>query len=304
LAALPKDYGQTAPPKLGPPLPGDLGRAIVHRQGAVETTQADAQAAAAERERLAAQARQAREAGVMVRMGKGDAASQTAMELSNLPIGAPPLAQALSPAFLDRPPSPTANGHVLTEPASPFQVMAGDTIAATLLTGLDSGLPGFVTAQVSQNVYDTVSGRFLLIPQGARLIGEYDSTVAFGQSRILLAWRRLILPDGSSIELDNLPATDSAGYAGLKDTVDFHGPALAKAAALSTLLGVGSQLAMEGEDATIRTLRRSAQQSASTVGEQIVGKQLSVRPTLKIRPGFPLRVIVHKDLTLRPWRAS
>ncbi len=114
------------------------------------------------------------------------------------------------------------NPHVLQTPISPYQVMAGSMIAASLITGINSDLPGLVAAQVTENVYDTVSGRTLLIPQGARLIGTYDSVIAFGQSRALLVWQRIILPDGSSIEIDNLPATDTAGYAGLEDGVDYH----------------------------------------------------------------------------------
>src|SRR3546814_1463150 len=115
--------------------------------------------------------------------------------------------------------------------------MAGSVIAASLITGINSDLPGLVTAQVTENVYDTVTGSALLIPQGARLIGAYDSVVAFGQSRALLVWQRIVMPDGSSIQIDNLPATDAAGYAGLGDEVDFHTWRLIKGVVLSTLLG-------------------------------------------------------------------
>ena len=185
-----------------------------------------------------------------------------------------------------------------------YQLMAGGVIAASLITGLNSDLPGLVIAQVTENVFDSATGRFLLIPQGARLIGSYDSVVAFGQRRALLVWQRIILPDGASIQLDNLPATDAAGYAGLADQVDFHTWQLLKGVALSTLLGVGTELNLgDGESDLVRAIRQSTQQSASQAGQQIVGKQLDVQPTLRIRPGWPLRVIVHKDLILRPWRA-
>ncbi len=179
--------------------------------------------------------------------------------------------------------------------------MAGSVIAASLMTGLRSDLPGFVTAQVSENVYDSATGRILLIPQGARLVGSYDSVVAFGQSRALLVWQRIILPDGASIQLDNLPATDAAGYAGLADKVDFHTWRLLKGVALSTLLGVGTELTVDGESDLVRAVRESTQQSSSQAGQQIVTRNLDVQPTITIRPGFPLRVIVHKDLVLRPW---
>ncbi|MEJ1968433.1 MAG: TrbI/VirB10 family protein [Rhizomicrobium sp.] len=108
------------------------------------------------------------------------------------------------------------------DPVSPYQVMAGTLISASLITGLDSDLPGLVVAQVTQNIYDTVTGQTLLIPQGSRLIGTYDSVVAFGQSRALVVWQRIIMPDGSSIQIDNLPATDAQGYSGLSDDVDYH----------------------------------------------------------------------------------
>ena len=114
------------------------------------------------------------------------------------------------------------NRHALQKPASPYQLMAGTIIAASLVSGLNSDLPGFVIAQVTEHVYDSVSGRHLLIPQGARLLGKYDNVVAFGQERALVVWQRIILPDGSSVVIDNLPATDTGGYAGLADQVDLH----------------------------------------------------------------------------------
>src|SRR3546814_11674231 len=92
-----------------------------------------------------------------------------------------------------------------------FRSQAGSVIAASLITGLNSDLPGLVTAQVTENVYDSVTGRTLLLPQGSRLIGSYDSVVAFGQSRALVVWQRIILPDGSSIRIDNVPATEPQG---------------------------------------------------------------------------------------------
>jgi type IV secretory pathway VirB10-like protein len=105
------------------------------------------------------------------------------------------------------------NPHVLQTPASPYQLMAGTVIAASLVTGLNSDLPGFVIAQVTENIFDSVSGRFLLLPQGSRLIGKYDNVVAFGQERALVIWQRIIMPDGSSVVIDSLPATDTGGYA-------------------------------------------------------------------------------------------
>jgi type IV secretion system protein TrbI len=162
-----------------------------------------------------------------------------------------------------------------------------------------------VTAQLTENVYDSPSGRSLLLPQGSRLIGSYDSVVAFGQSRALLVWQRIILPDGSSIRIDNAPATDASGYAGLSDKVDLHTWRLIKGVALSTLLGVGTELTFGGSESDlVRALRESTQQNASQAGQQLVTKNLAIQPTIKVRPGWPLRIIVHKDLVLRRWPGS
>ena len=180
----------------------------------------------------------------------------------------------------------------------------GSVIAASLITGLNSDLPGLVTAQVTENVRDSVTGRTVLIPQGSRLIGRYDSVVAFGQSRALLVWQRIILPDGGSIRIDNVPATDTAGHAGLADRVDRHTWQLLKGVALSTLLGVGTELSFTGESDLVEAIRESAQRSGARAGDQLVGRNLDIQPTIRVRPGWPLRVVVHKDIVLRPWRMT
>jgi type IV secretion system protein VirB10 len=197
------------------------------------------------------------------------------------------------------------NPHALQTPASPYQLMAGTVIAASLITGLNSDLPGFVIAQVTENVFDTVSGRHLLIPQGSRLIGRYDNIVAFGQERALVVWQRIILPDGSSIVIDNLPATDTGGYAGLADQVDFHTWKLLKGVALATVLGVGSELAFGSSDSDlVKALQQSTQSTTNRAGQRLIERQLNVQPTITVRPGWPLRVVVHKDLVLRPYRGT
>jgi type IV secretion system protein VirB10 len=178
--------------------------------------------------------------------------------------------------------------------------MAGTVIAASLITGLNSDLPGFVIAQVTENVFDTVSGRHLLIPQGSRLIGKYDNIVAFGQERALVVWQRIILPDGSSIVIDNLPATDTGGYAGLADQVDLHTWKLLKGVALATVLGVGSELTFGSSDSDlIRALQQSTQATTNRAGQRVIERQLNVQPTITVRPGWPLRVIAHKDILFR-----
>lgn len=150
---------------------------------------------------------------------------------------------------------------------------------------------------------NALSGQSYSGPSGSRLIGSYDHVVAFGQSRALVVWRRIIMPDGSSIEIDNLPATDAAGYAGLEDEVDFHTWRLIKGIALATVLGVGTELTFgASENDLVRALRQSTQQSTNQAGQRLVEKNLDVQPTITVRPGWPLRVIVEKDLVLLPYR--
>jgi type IV secretion system protein VirB10 len=197
------------------------------------------------------------------------------------------------------------NPHSLQSPASPHQVMAGSVIAASLITGINSDLPGLVVAQITENIYDSVKGQTLLIPQGSRLIGSYDSVIAFGQSRALLVWQRIIMPDGTSIQIDNLPATDTQGYAGLEDEVDYHTWTLLKGVALSTLLGVGTELSFgSNESDLMQAIRESTQQNVAQAGQRLTEKNLNIQPTITIRPGWPVRIIVHKDLVLKPYKGT
>jgi len=178
-------------------------------------------------------------------------------------------------------------------------------IAAALITGIRSDLPGQITAQVTENIYDSPTGKILLIPQGTRVVGQYDNGVGFGQKRILLVWNRLVFPNGRSIVLERQPGADAEGYAGLQDGVDYHWGELFKAAALSTLLSIGSQMGSSGDESEIaRALRQGASDSVSQVGRQVVGRQLDIAPTLTIRPGFPVRVIVTRDLVLEPYGSA
>jgi len=332
LAGLPKDYSQIPKPRtqLGPPLPGDLGPPIVEREKELGVNptgpNAEDEAARAERLRLAQQAQQAREGGVFFQLTQQHGTGLTPVSATAGVSATPATAQPVEPSsgsphlnldlerdqndqqrkndFLNQVEAQSIyNGHALQTPASPYEVMAGTVISASLLTGLDSDLPGLVTAQVTEAVRDSISGQTLLIPQGSKLIGSYDSVVAFGQSRALVAWQRIVMPDGSSIQIDNLPATDAAGYAGLEDEVDYHTWTLLKGIAMSTLLGVGTQVTFgSGQSNLVQAIQQSTQQSANQAGQRIVEKDLDIQPTLKIRPGWPLRVIVHKDLILRPYR--
>lgn len=151
---------------------------------------------------------------------------------------------------------------------------------------------------MTEPVYDSVTGRILLIPQGSRLIGDYNADVSFGQRRVQLAWNRLILSDGRSIVLERQPGGDPSGFAGLQDGVDFHWGGVLRAALVSTLLGVGGELGAGNDDNLTRALRRGSQDSIGRAGEQVVSRELDVRPTLTIRPGFPVRVLVTRDLIL------
>lgn len=211
--------------------------------------------------------------------------------------------QARMQAFLDAAPSADVyNPHLLEEPLSPWQVMAGSVLRAALITGLNSDLPGFVVAQLTEDVFDSVTGTVLLLPRGTRLLGRYDSQVAFGQERALVVWHRLILPDGASVVVENLPATDEAGQAGISDTVDMHGWRLARGILLSSLLGVGTELAWANEGDVTRAFRESVQDGTDKAAGALVKRELDVQPTLRVRPGWPLAVLVHRDLLLRPWR--
>ena len=322
LAALPSSYDQIKPPKLGSPLPGDLGPSVTHAERDLGLNPTDTSlrpnpeddAARAERIRLAQQARQADESGVFFQVNNNPiAALQNAVTPATEPTPTPANASlTLDPAkdpndqgrkldFLShKGDDAVINPHALLKPVSPYEVMAGTIISASLISGLNSDLPGLVIAQVTANVPD-LSGRFVLIPQGARLLGTYDSVVAFGQSRALVVWQRIIMPDGSSIQIDNVPATDTSGYAGLADEVDYHTWALLKGVALSTLLGISTQLTLSGQSDLVTAIRQSTQDSVNQAGQQITEKSLGIQPTITVRPGWPLRVIVHKDLVLQPY---
>src|SRR5690606_14483713 len=197
------------------------------------------------------------------------------------PQPATPSAQDRQLAFLNQAPDKrTVSTDRVAAPASANILQAGAVISAALITGIRSDLPGQITAQVTENIYDSPTGRILLIPQGTRVIGQYDNGVGFGQRRILLVWNRLIFPNGRSIVLERQPGADTQGYAGLEDGVDYHWGELFKAAALSTLLGVGAELATDDNDRLIRAIRDGAQDTVNQAGQQIVQRQLQVAPTL------------------------
>jgi type IV secretion system protein TrbI len=215
-----------------------------------------------------------------------------------------PSSQAHKLAFVNsKAEKATANAHDLALAPSPYTIMAGSLLAASLVTGLNSDLPGTAIAQITESVFDTATGEHLLIPQGSRLIGKYDSVVAFGQKRALVVWSRIILPNGDSVTIDNLPAADTAGYAGLEDNVDPHSWQILKGIGLATVFGISSELTLGNSgDTVVQALRQSIQTNTNQAGQRMVERELDVQPTITVRPGWPLRVIVTKDLILKPYR--
>jgi type IV secretion system protein VirB10 len=320
LTGLPRDYAgipRQVPP-LGPALPGDLGRPMMSAQNAPSATLPGADP---EQQRLGQEIEAARLSRLFASTNIREIALPVAQsapidtpQTNSNQVAEPKADEAFTQngqdrklAFLnasvDR---RTTSPDRIAAPASSYVVQAGNVIPASLLTGIRSDLPGQITAQVTENVYDSPTGRFLLVPQGTRLIGNYDSQIAFGQSRVLLIWTRLIMPNGRSIVLERQPGADTAGYAGLEDGVDNHWGALFKAALLSTLLGVGSELGSGSDSGNngdiIQALRRGSSESANQTGQKIVQRNLNIQPTLTIRPGFPVRVIVNRDLVLEPYK--
>ncbi|WP_029013313.1 TrbI/VirB10 family protein [Niveispirillum irakense] len=319
LAGLPTDYSQVKPdtPLLGPPLPGDLGRPILehqrHRGAGTEWPPMEPTHQPTPEQ---VQASQARQSGLFFRTEPKSAprapaslnpiSPSRALAAIDPTSTAEPDAQQRKLDFLaHRDTHSVYNPYAEQRPASPNQIMAGSIIAAALVTGLNSDLPGSVVAQVTENVHDSVTGQILLIPQGSRLIGTYDSRVSFGQERALLVWQRLIRPDGSSLQLDNLPASDTEGRSGLSDDVDSHTGRLLKGIAMATLLGVSTELTFgQQESELVRAVRESVQQNVDRASQRLVERNLDIQPTLTVRPGWPLRVIVRRDATLSPYRGG
>lgn len=316
LSRLPRDYG--AIPQLGPPLPGELGRPVLsaQRRGEPVPVVPAAGPAVDPEEQLRLQEAEAARLATLFADARTGGAGASQQLIASVASPTPGL-QGLFPAtpgrtrqpdaterqeaFLDREVDRrTTAADRLQSPPSPYVLQAGSVIEAALLTGLRSDLPGQITAQVTANVYDSPTGQFLLIPQGSRLIGEYDSRVETGQRRLLLAWTRLILPDGRSIVLERQPGADQAGFAGLEDGVDNHWDRLFLAAGLATILNIGLETSQNDEGDIARAIREGTQDTIGRAGESIVERQLGIPPTLTIRPGFPVRVMVTRDLILEP----
>ena len=194
-------------------------------------------------------------------------------------------------------------------PRSPYELRAGFVLPAILISGINSDLPGQVIGQVSQDVFDTATGRWTLIPQGSRLVGQYSSDIAYGQARVLIAWQRIIFPDGKALDIGAMPGADSAGYAGFHDKVNNHYFRLFGSALLMS--GVTAGIALSQPESTYGNRQSARSAMSEAVGQQLghvtaqlIARNMGISPTLEIRPGYRFNVVVTKDLTFsKPYKA-
>ena len=337
LEQLPASYDEVKPavPVLGPPLPGDLGRAYMAGGAQSEEVPKD-NPFRYERGQSAPRTAVSRPRSVrpepvqtlpdidpreVIRSSSlffevGNSQAKPASSIAHSAFGAglahDPLLAGLDPTLLRQvdlgtqlatvaqQSSSTASTEI-QELSSPYTVMAGTLIPATLVTGINSDLPGQVIGQVTENVHDTVSGRYLLIPRGSKIIGTYDARQSYGDKRAFVTWLRLIFPNGNSVNLGNMASVDTGGYAGLRDDVDNHTGSIVKAGILSSVLGVGTELATDDEDRIVRALQDSGQSTVNVAGQRMVDRSLNVQPTITIRPGWRFSVMVSEDLILKPY---
>ncbi len=304
-------------PQLGKPLPGDLGNAMIQNN----------QRGAVQQQKVRTPEETERDAAIKASpfFGGGNGSSATAASLpSSLSSAGFAGTTPAVPAYgqgqnsQDRKNDFFATGggpdkeylsKGMHQPVSKYEVKAGSVIPIILVTGINSDLPGNVVGMVKENVYDSKSGDYLLIPQGTRVLGKYDSMVSYGQKRVLVSWGRMIRPDGSSIVLEGMPGVDLAGNAGYKDKVDNHYGRLIGGALLSSVLSVGATLS-QGSNYTNTTMSPQQQMAASVgeeinrTGSQITRKNLDIQPTLIIRAGKSVNILVNKDMVISPYNAN
>lgn len=324
------DYPEV--PKLGEPLPGDLGGFVKPQPQTTIIPQPAAapqvkQPSPEELERLRQErlAREAREKALAANVFFSSGASATGANgavapayssgqnsfagtspsltaASNTPAARDPNMQSTKQQFLANAGKGGAAylNASLQAAKSPYEVKAGTIIPAVLITGINSDLPGMITAQVRERVFDSSTGQYLLIPQGTRMIGTYNSNVSYGQNRALVVWSRLIFPNGSSINLDGMPGVDLAGQAGYADKVDHHWGRLVSGVILSSLLAGTAQNQSDGDGFRSR-FTNNVGGEINRVGRQFTRKNLDIQPTIKIRPGYSINVMVNKDIILKPY---
>lgn len=301
-------------PQLGRPLPGDLGHAMVQSPNGYRAG-TGAPPDPAEQERLAAIASSPFFGGASTPVSTPATGSIAGLQASappapgTAPYGRDQNNQARKNDFFE---SGGGDGKeylskYVRKPVSRYEVKAGAIIPAILVTGLNSDLPGNVIAMVKENVYDTVTGEYLLVPQGTRVLGLYDSMVSYGQKRVQVVWVRMIRPDGTSIMLENMPGVDLAGMSGYKDKVDNHFDRLVGGALLSSILSVGATVSQGTytNDQNMTTQQRMAAslgQDINNAGQQITRKNLDIQPTLKIRAGMTVNILVNKDMIVDPYK--
>ena len=192
------------------------------------------------------------------------------------------------------------------DPVSPYMIMAGSILPAVLITGISSDLPGQIVAQIRSNISDSITGSYLLIPQGTKLIGIYDHKINFYQDRIQMSWHRLIFPNGSSIELGaGMPGADLEGYSGFKDKVNYHYGKLLSAIFVSTFMSVGAKYSsIKGEKEISKDIAEDITYDINRTGQKLVERQLNIPPTIEIKQGYPFNVIVTKDIILREYEPN
>jgi type IV secretion system protein VirB10 len=213
-----------------------------------------------------------------------------------------PNQQAEKAAFLKQVRRSSTLEGTLNPPTSRYELKTGTVIPGILLSELNSDLPGEILAQVTQNVYDTASGNQLLIAQGTKLFGHYDSRVAFGQGRLLVSWQRLIYPDGSTLELDGMSGVGREGKSGFADRVNSHYGRIFGAALLTSVISAGFQISQPQQNSTLTPLSNqqiaagAVGQQLADVGTEIASRNLQVQPTIEIRKGYRFHVMVNKDI--------
>ena len=190
----------------------------------------------------------------------------------------------------------------MIEQLSEFEIKAGDFIPAILQTGINSDLPSkTIVAVVSENVRDTIRGKHILIPQGTKIIGVYDSSITFGQERLLIIWQRLIFPNGKTIGLDNMQGVDLSGKAGITGDVNNHFSTLLKGVILSSIMGSAGAIVTERKNDWRGAAAEGAGEQIVTIGDNFAERALSRQPTITIEPGTRFNIIVHSDLILEPY---
>ncbi len=183
-------------------------------------------------------------------------------------------------------------------PVSPFELKAGSLIPGILLTAINTDLPGLIVGQVSRNVYDSVSGRYLLVPQGARLIGDYDSQITYGQKRALVAWRKIIFPDGGILNLAGMRGIDQAGHSGFRDKVNRHyGRLFGSIFLLSIFQAIGNEIGDQDNDAVDTSeLEKVAAANIAETGRELTERNLGIQPTIRVRAGYVFNIFVERDI--------